>query len=185
MNDFIGKADLRDLDEFEKRSHFKNLMTVDDSGLGDGRLEVRLLGLRRMQKASNLIGELKSYTHVMRELQVYSNSQWPDSRFITRWGVEPRQAFVIYMWGKNDLLTYKCHEPQKLATGAPAEFMMLTSQAEMIKSDSFANFFGVYGTRLKFFYDESQRAFRLIIDGANPHGRLQKNGDIIFDEFPR
>jgi hypothetical protein len=102
MNQFIEMADPADLDEFEKRTHFKNLSSLDDSGLGGAGSEVRLLGLRRMQKDSNLIGELKSYTHVMRELQVYSNSQWPDSHFITRWGLEPRKAFVIYMFGTND-----------------------------------------------------------------------------------
>lgn len=102
MNHFIGGAEPADLDEFEKRSQFKNLGSLDDSGLGGAGSDVRLLGLRRMQKGSYLIGELKSDSHVMQELQVYSNSQWPDCQFITRWGVEPRKAFVIYMFGKND-----------------------------------------------------------------------------------
>lgn len=55
----------------------------------------------------------------------------------------------------------------------------------MIKSDRFTNFFGVNGTRLNVVFDESQRAVRLMIDGANPIGRLQKNGDIVFDDHPR
>lgn len=168
MNHFIAHADPADLDEFEKRSHFKNPSPLDDSWLGDASPSVRLLGLRKMQKGSNLIGELKGHTHVMRELQVYSNSQWPDNCFITRWGAEPSRPFVIYMYRTNDLLTYKCYEPQKLATGAPAEFLILTSQTDVIKSDRFGGFFGADCSRLKFAYDEGQRALRLIVDGANP-----------------